>query len=195
MLSQSNISKLVALVDKALPKCESRPDVHNELLEIRKKLLEQDTSELLIIDVDDEDLEQINLLMKECEKLYKEYVQTVTHHLEELERIKKEMSSMVMYLANFKDKLIIKAEYLEEVFKKEISVKIIKDIEAAENISFTQAEKKLNADTRYIALRKEIYGLKELTSTIKTKYDFFSKCIQSIIQSISVAGKETILNK
>lgn len=195
MLSQSNISKLVALVDRALPKSEGRPDVHQELLDIRHKLLQQDTDELLIIDLDQNVLKQINTLMTECENLYKEYVQTDTHLIEDLERIKKEMSSMVMYLSNFKDKLIVKTEYLEEVFKKEISIQIIKSIEAAENISFTQAEKKLNADTRYMTLRKEIYELKELTSTIKTKYDFFSKCIQTIIQSISVAGKETIMNK
>lgn len=194
MLNKSEKTKIVALVNQAILKVkEDRPELKAELEGIVEKL-SVDETELLKVEINDYELEQIDTYTNACEDLYLQYAKLDTNNLEELERIKKEFSSMLMYLSSYKDKLVNQASYIEDVFKKEVSIKLAKEIEGVENISFTQAEKKINLDERYNALRKKVSDLNFISSQLKTKYDFFSKVLPNIVQSISIAVKEKTMN-
>lgn len=194
MLNKSEKTKIVALVNQAILKVkEDRPELKAELEGIVEKL-SVDETELLKVEISDYELEQIDTYTNACEDLYLQYAKLDTNNLEELERIKKEFSSMLMYLSSYKDKLVNQASYIEDVFKKEVSIKLAKEIEGVENISFTQAEKKINLDERYNALRKKVSDLNFISSQLKTKYDFFSKVLPNIVQSISIAVKEKTMN-
>lgn len=194
MLNKSEKTKIVALVNQAILKVkEDRPELKAELEGIVEKL-SVDETELLKVEISDYELEQIDTYTNACEDLYLQYAKLDTNNLEELERIKKEFSSMLMYLSSYKDKLVNQASYIEDVFKKEVSIKLAKEIEGVENISFTQAEKKINLDERYNALRKKVSDLNFISSQLKTKYDFFSKVLPNIVQSISIAVKEKNMN-
>ena len=177
ILSSSQKEKIKLLVNQAISKAGDRPEVLEELEDIVSKC--------------SEDILYISEVLGRLEDLIKTYVENVeVNDIDSLENIKKHVSVNLMYISSFKDKLVYEVEYLEDVFKKEIFTKIADEISGTQGISFTQAEKKVNGDERYCDLRKQLYTLKTTMNFVKTKYDFFSKMVQVIVQSISVAGKE-----
>lgn len=194
-LTHSQKEKVILLVQKAIPKVGDRPELKAELEDVVEKL-QNDGGIHFKSSISSEDIEYVNELIQRLEEIVEEYVKTIdVNDIERLETSKKELTVNLMYLSTFKDKFLYEIEYLEDVFKKEIFSKLTSEISLKEGISYTQAEKKVNADERYMNLRKELSILKNTMSSIKTKYDFFIKMVQVIVQSISVAGKEHYSNR
>lgn len=194
-LSNSQKEKVKLLVTQAISKVGDRPDVLEELEDIVSKCSESEEFSLELT-ISKEDIVYIYEVLERLEDLIKTYVENVeVNDIDSLESIKKHVSVNLMYISTFKDKLVYEVEYLEDVFKKEIFTKIAEEISMNQGVSFTQAEKKVNADERYCDLRKQLYTLKTTMNFVKTKYDFFSKMVQVIVQSISVAGKEHYANR
>lgn len=167
-----------------------------ELRELYKKLMDKNNVYELSHNITKDEIEKVNKIIEEMETLFENYVTEIgvtdVYHLEE---VKKELSMNLMYLSQLKDKFVTELDYVEDIFKKELLSRIASDIMTEEGISYTQAEKKVYADDTYVSLRDELKNLKVDVSTFKTKYDFFNKAIQSIIQSISIAGKEHYISK
>ena len=194
-LSNSQKEKVKLLVTQAISKVGDRPDVLEELEDIVSKCSESEEFSLELT-ISKEDIVYIYEVLERLEDLIKTYVENVeVNDIDSLESIKKHVSVNLMYISTFKDKLVYEVEYLEDVFKKEIFTKIAEEISMSQGVSFTQAEKKVNGDERYCDLRKQLYTLKTTMNFVKTKYDFFSKMVQVIVQSISVAGKEHYANR
>ena len=194
-LSNSQKEKVKLLVTQAISKVGDRPDVLEELEDIVSKCSESEEF-CLELTISKEDIVYIYEVLERLEDLIKTYVENVeVNDIDSLESIKKHVSVNLMYISTFKDKLVYEVEYLEDVFKKEIFTKIAEEISMSQGVSFTQAEKKVNGDERYCDLRKQLYTLKTTMNFVKTKYDFFSKMVQVIVQSISVAGKEHYANR
>lgn len=107
-----------------------------------------------------------------------------------LEEIKKSITGEMVTLATFRDRFTFELEYLEDVFKKEIFSQLMKEISFNSGVSVTQAEKLVNNDDRYKKIRRDLHNLRLNIGTLKTKYAFFEKTLQLIIQSVSVASKE-----
>jgi hypothetical protein len=107
-----------------------------------------------------------------------------------LETIKKEITQEMVYLSSFRDRFIYELEFLDEVFRKELFSQLVKEISTRDGISITQAEKVVNIEDRYMKIRRDLQSLKIILGNVKTKYSFFEKSLQLIIQSVSVAGKE-----
>ena len=194
-LSNSQKEKVKLLVTQAISKVGDRPDVLEELEDIVSKCSESEEFSLELT-ISKEDIIYIYEVLERLEDLIKTYVENVeVNDIDSLESIKKHVSVNLMYISSFKDKLVYEVEYLEDVFKKEIFTKIAEEISMSQGVSFTQAEKKVHGDERYCDLRKQLYTLKTTMNFVKTKYDFFSKMVQVIVQSISVAGKEHYANR
>lgn len=193
-LTANQRDKVKLLVKQAISKAGDRPELIEELDDIISKL---DVDEFSIqSSINEEDLTYVYEVIEKMEKIIEQYVKFIdVNNIEALETAKKELSVNLMYLSSYKDKFMYEIEYIEDVFKKEIFAKLTSEISLKEGISYTQAEKKVNADERYCVLRKQITELKTTMNTLKTKYDFFSKMIQVIVQSISVAGKEHYVNR
>lgn len=194
LLSNNEREKVILLVEKAIEKVELRdepdPDLIAELNGIVDKMsIEEDYS--LSLNIPQEDMEYASSVIERMKEIVRRYVtKTDVNDLVGLEEIKKELAAQLMYLSSYKDKFIFEIEYMEDVFKKEIFAKITGEISLKEGVSYTQAEKKVNADVRYTDLRKQVNEAKIYMTTIKTQYDYFSKMLQVIVQSVSVAGKE-----
>lgn len=194
-LTPNQYEKVKLLVQQAVSKASDRPEVLADLEEILQKIESRDDISIKS-SINEEDMMYVSQVIKNLEAILNNYVKTIdVNNIEGLENAKKEMAINLMYLSSYKDKFMYEIEYLEDVFKKEIFSKITSEISLIEGISYTQAEKKVPADSRYSALRTQITELKVIMNTLKTKYDFFSKMIQVIVQSISVAGKEHYSNR
>ena len=194
-LTSSQKEKVKLLVEQAILKVEDRPILLKELEGIISEMEGKDDFTLIPRISVDETVYVFEVLER-LDKVVETYVKhTDVNDIESLENCKKELSIQLMYLSTYKDKFLYEIDYLEDVFKKEIFSKLTSEISLKDGISFTQAEKKVPADPRYCNLREQITQLKTNMMTIKTRYDFFSKMIQVIIQSISVAGKEQYANK
>lgn len=48
----------------------------------------------------------------------------------------------------------------------------------------------MEIDARYLAVKKEIQKVSQLSDRIKTTYDFYMKMWQGVFQSVSTASKE-----
>lgn len=187
-LSKSQREKITKLVAQALPKAKDRPEIYEELQGIIE-IMDQDIQ--LPTRLDPEEVEQANIIIEHLQDTVRRYVEEVdTNDIESLEECKRHLAINLMYLASFKDRFLYEIEYLEEVFKKEVFAKIAEEISLREGISYTQSEKKVHLDPAYNAMRLEITDLKSKLNNFKTQYDYFSKMVQVIVQSISVAGKE-----
>lgn len=194
-LTLSEREKIVKLVEQAIPKVRDRPDVLTELEGIVDKMSVSDEFSLAL-NISEEDMTYATEVIGRMEKLVSRYVNELdVNDIYGLEEVKKELTVQLMYLSSYKDKFLYEIEYMEDVFKKEVFAKLTQEISLKEGVSYTQAEKKVNADERYSNLRREVVEANIFMGTIKTKYDFFSKIIQVIVQSISVAGKEHYSNR
>jgi hypothetical protein len=111
-------------------------------------------------------------------------------NLLELETIKKEITNEMTYLSSYRDRFLYELEFLDEVFRKEIYSRLLVEINKSTGVSIAQAEKVINNDERYQKIRRDLNQLKIIIGNMKTKYSFFEKALQLIIQSVSVAGKE-----
>ena len=188
--------KLLKLVQQALKKAQEleRTDLCEELDALEFKLWKQEEEEneyVLHLNLPEEEMVYAMEVIKRMEEIFENYVRKIdVNDIVSLEEAKKELSVQLMYLSSYKDKFLYQIEYMEDVFKKEMFAKLTQEISTRDGISYTQAEKKVNADSRYAELRKQIVEANTFMSQVKTKYDFFAKMIQVIVQSISVAGKE-----
>ena len=184
-LNNDEKQKVILLVNQAIEKAKDRPELKEELIEITKKLSNSNDYSIHVSSLTP-NIEYVNGVIKAMEGIVTKYTKQIdVNDIVGLEEAKKELSINLMYFSSYKDKLMYEVEYLEDVFKKEMFAKKTADISLNEGVSYTQAEKKVNADPEYMELRKQIYGLKSNIQTLKTKYDFFSKMVQVIVQSIS----------
>lgn len=208
ILSDNEREKIIKLVEQALVKLDKKVELIEEptsedneeftkLTELKSDLtgiidkmsIEDDFS--LPLRIPEEDMIYASEVIQAMERVVEMYVKKLdVNDIVGLEEAKKELTVQLMYLSSYKDKFLYEIEYMEETLKKEIFSKITSEIAMTEGISYTQAEKKVNADVRYSDLRRQVTEAKIYMTTIKTKYDYFSKMIQVIVQSISVAGKE-----
>lgn len=197
-LNNSEREKIILLVERAISKIKvDSPELKEELLGIIDKMSVEETDNYTLpFNISEEDMTYAKEVIIRMEDIVERYVKKIdVNDIVALEEVKKELTAQLMYLSSYKDKFLYEIEYMEEVFKKEIFSKITHEISFKTGISYTQAEKKVNADERYNNLRQQVIQAKIFMSTIKTKYDFFSKMIQVIVQSISVAGKEHYANR
>jgi hypothetical protein len=138
-----------------------------------------------------EDMATVTRLINSIETNIKRYTSTPGGaNLTLLETIKKEITQEMVYLSTFRDRFIYELEFLDEVFRKELFSQLVKEISTRDGISITQAEKVVNIEDRYMKIRRDLQSLKIILGNVKTKYSFFEKSLQLIIQSVSVAGKE-----
>lgn len=193
-LLDSEKSMVLALVSQALKKAEAaeREGIYLELSALQEKLeKEEETVYHLPLNLDEGEMVYAMEVIDRMEEVFQNYVKKIdVNDINSLEEAKKELSVQLMYLSTYKDKFLYQIEHMEDVFKKEIFAKLTEEISLKSGKSYTQAEKMVNADQRYSELRKQVVEAKIYMQKIKTKYDFFSKMIQVIVQSISVAGKE-----
>ena len=95
-----------------------------------------------------------------------------------------------------KEEFATEAAYLDNYLKKEYRTTILKDItesrkdENGKATSVAQADKLVEIDARYLAVKKEIQKVSQLSDKIKTAYDFYMKMWQGVFQSVSTASKE-----
>ena len=106
------------------------------------------------------------------------------------------MTARLEFLMTCKDEFATQATYFEDYLIKQLRTTVLKDItetrkdENGKATSVAQADKLVEIDSRYLAVKKEIQKIVELSDSIKTAYDFYMKMWQGVFQSVSTASKE-----
>lgn len=191
MLTTIEWDKIKALVDQAVSKAVERPELQKSLSEISEKIKLIQTFSLKV-SVNLGDIELMHSTINRLKTLVGDYTRLKgTTDLDALNNIKVGITGELMYLATLRDEFLLEIEYLDEMYKKEILPQVIQDIADTEKISFTQAEKKAPGDSRMNRLRADVYTLKKAIAPIKTSYDFYSRALQMVMQSISTLTKES----
>lgn len=190
MFDSQELQLIKQLIEKNIKKVEGLPDVHKSLSTIVEKI--EGVSDLsLPTTITKAEIIQVTEMVTSIENNIRKYTSLNSgNNLVMLETIKKEITHEMSYLSSFRDKFIFELEFLDEVFKKEFFSQLTKEIALASGVSVNQAEKLVNTDEKYKKLRRDLHSLKLIMGTLKTKYTFFEKSLQLIIQSVSVAGKE-----
>lgn len=190
MFDSEELRLIKLLTASAVKKVKDNPEVEVALTKILTKI--DEVSEITLpMNITQEEMESVKTMVDKIETNIRKYTGLNSgNNLSVLETIKKEITHDMSYLSTFRDKFIYEIEFIEEVFKKEIFSQLVKEISLRDGISVTQAEKIVNIDERYKKIRRDVHNLKLIIGNLKTKYSFFEKSLQLIIQSVSVAGKE-----
>lgn len=196
--TSENIEWLQALIKQAETKAANK----GEAIKVKKlQEIHDKVGKLIVGDIEtkitEEKIDQINQVLKELEYLTKLYTSIVDiGDIIQYDRIKKEMTAKLEFLMTRKDELATEASYLDDYLKKQYRTTILKDItesrkdENGKATSVAQADKLVEIDARYLAVKKEIQKVSQLSDKIKTAYDFYMKMWQGVFQSVSTASKE-----
>lgn len=196
--TDENITWLKALLDQA----KGKAAVKGQAEKVRKiEELYEKVGNLIVGDIQttitEEKVDRVNHVLKELEYLVSTYTKiTDLGDLFQYDRIKKEMTARLEFLMTCKDEFATQASYLEDYLKKEYRTMILHDIsenrkdENGKSTSISQADKLVEIDARYLAVKKEIQKVSQLSDRIKTTYDFYMKMWQGVFQSVSTASKE-----
>lgn len=167
---------------------------NTELTQTLNNILDKisDIGEIVLpVNITKDEILTVNTLTNSIEAKIKTYTNLPSGgNLIELETIKKQITSEMASLSSYRDKFIYELEFLDDVFKKEVYAQLVKEISVRDGISIPQAEKIIHNEEKYQKIRRDLYNLKIIIGNLKTKYAFFEKVLQIIIQSVSVAGKE-----
>lgn len=107
------------------------------------------------------------------------------------ENMKRRVLSYLSTLDNYKTTFNLEADRLEEYVKKTVRNKIIVDLVASKKASsYTAAERKVELDDKYISFKKQLWEFKTIAQSLTGRYWTYSNLFDSIVQSVSVAGKE-----
>lgn len=178
------------LIEGNKDKVKDNPELTNTLESILSKIETVDEVSLPV-NVTQNEIAEVVRLTTSIETKIKKYTSlSGGNNLLELETIKKEITNEMTYLSSYRDRFIYELEFLDEVFRKEIYSRLLVELNKSTGISIAQAEKVINNDARYQKTRRDLNNLKIIIGNLKTKYSFFEKALQLIIQSVSVAGKE-----
>lgn len=196
--TSENIEWLQALIKQAETKAANK----GEAIKVKKlQEIHDKVGKLIVGDIEtkitEEKIGQIDRVLKELEYLTNLYTSIVDiGDIIQYDRIKKEMTAKLEFLMTRKDEFATEASYLDDYLKKQYRTTILKDItesrkdENGKATSVAQADKLVEIDARYLAVKKEIQKVSQLSDRIKTAYDFYMKMWQGVFQSVSTASKE-----
>lgn len=190
MFDSEELRVIKLLIESSKEKVKDNVEVSNTLESILLKISDV-SSFTLPVNITREEIATVTDLTQKIEEAIKNYTSlSGSSNLVILEQIKKDITGNMVYLSSFRDKFLYELEFLDEVFRKELFSQLVKEIALRDAISITQSEKVVNTDERYQKIRRDLHNLKLIIGNLKTKYSFFEKSLQLIIQSVSVAGKE-----
>ena len=118
-----------------------------------------------------------------------------TGDIVEYDKLKKEVIPYLQSLATYKALLQSEYDYLDDLVRKERRIQLVEKIKDEEGVSFTQADKLVEADARYAMLKKQLKAIRDIYYKVKTMYDFHLKVWEKIFQSVSTATKELHQNR
>lgn len=198
--TQENIDWIKALIKQALGKTQD--EVKKNKLESILTKVDRLGENPVRVTIKEQDITETNKVIEELEVITNNYSQlSDISDVNQYDTIKKDMTSKLQYLATYKDTFLNESSYLEDYLKKELRGRLIQDImENHKDVnnkkpSFTQADKLVEIDARYLSIKEQVTRVSSLASMIKTKYDFYMKFWQMVFQSVSTASKERYMSK
>ncbi len=105
--------------------------------------------------------------------------------------IKKRVLSYLSSLDNYRTLFRLEADRLDDYVKKELRSRIIMDmVKTKKASSYTAAERVIETDEDYLSYKKQLWEFKRISDSIRGRYDVYSNLFSSVVQSVSIAGKE-----
>lgn len=186
---------IVALLEQAVTRTKDK-EKQNKLKKIATNVKELGNTSLKIT-INEGDIAHVYELLQELEDIAISYSNSsdITD-INVYDGFKKQITSKLEYLSTLKDAFKNQTLYLEDYLKKVYRIEIINDLMEnhvdpnKKKPSFTQAKELVDADDRYIEVKEQVTIISNISTQIKTKYDFHMQILSAIVQSISTASKE-----
>lgn len=144
------------------------------------------------ITLSEEEIENSESCLSRLDALVKEYSYgSSSLSIDTLEELKRKMAGEIGYLATLRSEFEYQSNVLEEFSKRQFKATLIGEISEEQRVSVNQAEKIVEKDMRYVAMRRQSTTVDKYANKLKLKYSAYSQTWHSIIQSISVLSKES----
>lgn len=196
VFTAKEISYLTAFLEHAYKKAEGDEVKQNGIEELRDKVLRLNTDDIQL-SVTADTIREVNSVIGELENLVKRYASiSDLGDIASYDLIKKQIGIRLLTLATYKLKFESERTYLEDYIKKEFRMKIVLDImktqkdPSGKSVSQTQADKLVEVDSRFIAVKKAVADVVKTADNVKIMYDYYSKMWQGVLQSVSTAVQD-----
>lgn len=190
------VSYITTFLEHACKKSEVDVEKRDWLESLRNKILRLDTEDVAL-NITETDIKEVNAVIAELENLVKRYTSIIDlGDISSYDLIKKQIGLRLLSLATFKLKFESERAYLEDYLKKEFRMKIVLDImkthkdPSGKSVSQAQADKLVDLDSRFIAVKKAISDVIRNADNVKLMYDYYSKMWQGVLQSVSTAVQD-----
>lgn len=184
-LTNKDFTRLNYIFDNALEKTDTEKT--NQVMELKEKVLGLLSSSPATY-ITSEEGEKLTVCLDNLHSYTREYSETTDIGMLPIyDELKKKMVIELDFLADIKDMLYIDMGIQKDYYDKELKNKLILELMEKEKMAKNKAESIVETLDELIVAKNMYRQIATLATTVKTKFDFYSKVLQMIQQSVGTA--------
>lgn len=184
-LTNKDFTRLNYIFDNALEKTDTEKT--NQVMELKEKVLGLLSSSPATY-ITSEEGEKLTVCLDNLHSYTREYSETTDIGMLPIyDELKKKMVIELDFLAGIKDMLYIDMGIQKDYYDKELKNKLILELMEKEKMAKNKAESIVETLDELIVAKNMYRQIATLATSVKTKFDFYSKVLQMIQQSVGTA--------
>lgn len=184
-LTNKDFTWLNYIFDNALEKTDTEKT--NQVMELKEKVLGLLSSSPATY-ITSEEGEKLTVCLDNLHSYTREYSETTDMGMLPIyDELKKKMVIELDFLADIKDRLYIDMGIQKDYYDKELKNRLILELMETEKMAKNRAESIVETLDELIVAKNKYRQIATLATSVKTKFDFYSKVLQMIQQSVGTA--------